>query len=180
MSLFHPKELRWQGHHPSARQPLAIVSETTNAKANPEKKYKTGVNRHHPKPKGTQTGVPHEHNGRTQTGPHNKMDAAPRMVIVHHAGLHRHRVPAATGFIQNGSFGLLKGSRNLVATGDNVTREISEGGGGGSGNQKIVYQKWPDKICRFFPRWSLSSGGGGSKGGVPSFFPRCMAIPTLP
>ena len=43
------------------------------------------------------------------------------------------------------------------------------GGGGGSETQKVLYQKWPNQIFpmvnfRFFPRWSLWSGGGGSRG----------------
>ena len=45
------------------------------------------------------------------------------------------------------------------------------GGGGASGTQKFVYQKWPDQIfpmvnfC-FFPQGSLPLvGGGGSRGG---------------
>ena len=42
-------------------------------------------------------------------------------------------------------------------------REVLEGGkrGGGSGTQKIVYQKRPDGKFRFLSRWSLWSGGGG-------------------
>ena len=51
-------------------------------------------------------------------------------------------------------------------------REVPEEGegGGGSGTQKFVYQKWPDKSFpianfRFFPLSSLWSGGGGVQGG---------------
>ena len=42
---------------------------------------------------------------------------------------------------------------------------LEERRGQGSGTQNFVYQKWPDPIFpivnRFFPRWSLWSGGGG-------------------
>ena len=51
-------------------------------------------------------------------------------------------------------------------------RDVSEGGeglGGWFGTQQFVYQQWPDKIhpnaaFRYFPRWSLWSGGKGGGG----------------
>ena len=59
----------------------------------------------------------------------------------------------------------------LVAVG--VGREVlegGEGGGGGSGTQKLVYQKWPDQVFPFI-KFVFSHcghfglGGGGSTGG---------------
>ena len=56
----------------------------------------------------------------------------------------------------------------------NIRRQVGGRGGGGggrSGTQEFVSQKWPDRIFlnykfRFFPQWSLWSGGeGGSRGG---------------
>ena len=42
---------------------------------------------------------------------------------------------------------------------------------GGSGTQKFVYQTWPNQgslcILRFFPLWSLWSGGRSGGGGYP-------------
>ena len=57
-----------------------------------------------------------------------------------------------------------------------TVREVSEGGEGGGqegfGTQKFVYQQWyppdfPTGKFRLFPRWSLSSRGGGSRKGNP-------------
>ena len=52
--------------------------------------------------------------------------------------------------------------------------KYEKGGGGGSGTQKFVYQKWPDQnfpIVNFRfshdGHFGLGGGGGGPMGGVP-------------
>ena len=65
---------------------------------------------------------------------------------------------------------------------------IHRGGGGGSGTEKFVYQKWPGRIFRmanfvFSRDGHFGPGGGGSRGGgVPPPPPMgwCKAILILP
>ena len=64
-----------------------------------------------------------------------------------------------------------------------VARKVLEGaergGGGASGTQKFVYQKWPDKI---FPIVNFVPGGGGGGRGIPSppaVFPNIFPINTI-
>ena len=63
-----------------------------------------------------------------------------------------------------------KGEGEASGSGGGGGREVLEGGQGGSGTQKFVYQNGPDKIFPFvnvvfFPRESLWSGGGSPGGG---------------